>query len=104
MKRCGNCGHELPMRSFRLLDDTCPHCGEFRHSKASQSAAAKIQWMLYVLSGCVAMNVLLGVSLLLSTLLIGLPFCLLIWIFYNPVADQEEVRGPRNENSDEPHN
>jgi hypothetical protein len=77
------------MRSLRLLDDTCPHCGQFRHSKAAQSTAAKIRIILYAGVGCFALKYFLDVPLIVSVPLLLVPFGIVIWRYYQPFKATE---------------
>jgi len=89
MKRCGNCGHELKMRPFRLLDDTCPHCGQFRHSKMIQIGAMKAWLILLGLAGCVILEFFLKVPLMVSIPLVLLPLSVVILLHYRPFPETQ---------------
>lgn len=89
MKRCGNCGHELKVRSFRVLDNTCPHCGELRYSKTTRTRAMKLRLILYGLVGCVALDVFLDVPKIVSIPLLLCPLSVVIWLYYRPFKERD---------------
>jgi len=93
MKRCGNCGHELKVRSFRALDNTCPHCGELRYSKTTQARAMKLRLILYGLAGCVALDVFSNVPKILSIPLLLCPLSVVIWYYYRPFKERNPKYG-----------
>ncbi len=98
MTQCGNCGHELEMRSFRALDNTCPHCGELRYSKTTRTRAMKLRLFLYGLAGCVALDVFLGVPKIVSIPFLLCPLIAVIWRYYRPFKehDPKDERGAIN--------
>jgi len=101
MKRCGNCGHELKVRSFRALDNTCPHCGELRYSETTQAGAIKLRFILYGLAACVALEVFLDVPKIVSIPLLLCPLSVWIWFYHRPFKecdpqDQEDTAGNPN--------
>jgi predicted RNA-binding Zn-ribbon protein involved in translation (DUF1610 family) len=89
MKRCGNCGHELKVRSFRALDNTCPHCGEVRFSKTTRARAIKLRLILYGLVACVALEVFLDVPKIVSIPFLLCPLSVLIWFYYDPFKERD---------------
>lgn len=89
MKRCGNCGHELNVRSFRALDNTCPHCGELRYSKTSRVRVMKLRLILYGLTACIGLEVFLDVPKNLSIPLLLCPTSILIWFCYHPLKEHD---------------
>ena len=85
-KRCGNCGHELRMRPFRLLDDTCPNCGNRRHSVSTQRRARKIQILFIVTTLCVFLEHFFQVPMVVWLPVIWLPIAIYVWMFYSPAT------------------
>ena len=62
MKRCGNCGHELKMRSSRVLDSRCPHCGEIRYSKTFIATVMRLRLLYFGAAVCLACSCRILVS------------------------------------------
>ena len=85
-KRCGHCGHELRMRPFRLLDDTCPNCGNFRHSVSTVRRATKIRILLYVAVLCVFLEYYFQVPMVIWLPAIWFPIAIFVWKFYSPAT------------------
>lgn len=86
-KRCGNCGGELKMRSFRALDDTCPHCGGLRHSTKTIATATRVRFSLVGLGICLVLEFFLGVPQYVSIPLLFCPFAVWVWFYYRPFAE-----------------
>ncbi len=91
MKRCGNCGHELKMRSFRPLLNDCPYCGQHRFSKAHQTNAMRATYLLYGGAGCVALKFFWHVPYWLSVPLLLGPLAFWLWRYYRLFPEEDGI-------------
>ena len=91
MKRCGNCGHELKMRAFRPLSDTCPHCGQHRFSKPFQTNLMRVRFLLYGGVGCTMLSHFWHVPFWLSFPLLLGPLAFWLWRYYRLFPEEDLI-------------